>query len=241
VRRDDTKEGSLSQSTRHSGEVLALSLGSATGRSGRVERGSRRLTIGHMSWRGRRRAAAVAGFAGAFVWVVGLLLSAEAGAVLPSDASFFWEGALGGALGLLLVPVAAASAEGRALRVGGLAISLATSATGVALMLGASGNLGETAPGWIVPASEACLVTLLAWMALTSYRGRDSRSLGKAVFSAGLLIGGTLLIGLVVLVFPYTHTNSTVPIDGLIALLFIACVPVWLVTVGIRLWSGATA
>jgi hypothetical protein len=197
--------------------------------------------MGHMSWRGRRRAAAVAGFAGAFVWVIGLLLSAEAGVVLASDSSYFWEGALGGALGLLLVPVAVASAKGRALRVGGVAISLATSATGVALMLGAVGTLGEIPPGWIVPASEACLVTLLAWMALTSYRGRDSRSLGKAVFSAGLLIGGALLIGLAVLVFPYTHTNSTAAIDGLIALLVIACVPVWLVTVGIRLWTGVSA
>jgi hypothetical protein len=189
-----------------------------------------------MSCRGLDRAAAVAGFAGAFVWVAGFLLSAEAGAVLPSDASYFWLGAVGGALGLLLVPIAVASAEDRALRVAGLAISLATSASGAALMLGAAGNLGERAPAWIVPASAASLVTLLAWMSVTSFRGRAPRSLGKGVFSAGLLIAAALVSGLAVWVFPYTHTNSTVAIDGLVALLFTACVPLWLVTVGIRLW-----
>ncbi len=182
----------------------------------------------------------MASFTGALVWVAGLLLSAEAGAVLPSDASYFWQGAVGGALGLLLVPIALVSAKDRALSVGGIAISLATSATGVALMLGAAGNLGDSAPGWILPASEVCLVVLLAWMSLTSCRGRDSRSLGKAVFSAGLLIAGALVVGGLVLAVPYTHTNGTVAIDGLIALLFIACVPLWFVTVGLRLWRDAS-
>jgi hypothetical protein len=105
-------------------------------------------------------------------------------------------------------------------------------------MLGAAGSFGERAPSWIIPALMASLVTLLAWMSVTSYRGRDPRLLGKAVFAAGLIIAAALIRGLAVLAFPYTqHTNGTVvAVDALIGLLFIACVPLWLAAVGARLW-----
>jgi hypothetical protein len=189
-----------------------------------------------MSWHGLRRVASVAGFAGAFVWVVGLFFSAEAGAVLPSDASNFWLGAVGAALGVLLVPIALVLAEDRALTVAGIASCLATSASGAALMLGAAGSLGETAPSWNIPALTASLVTLLAWMSVTSYRGRDPRLLGKAVFAAGLIIAAALIGGLAVVAFPYTHTNGTVAVDALVGLLFVACVPLWLSAVSVRLW-----
>ena len=170
------------------------------------------------------------------MWVIGLFFVAEAGAVLPSDASSFWWGAVGAALGALLVPIALVSSEDRALRIAGVASCIATSASVAALMLGAAGSLGETAPGWIIPASTESLVTLLAWMSVTSYRGRGPRLLGKVVFAAGLIIAAEVIGGLAVLAFPYTHTDGTFVVDALIGLLFITGVPLWLSAVSVRLW-----
>lgn len=183
------------------------------------------------------RGAAMAGFAGAFLWVVGLFLSAEAGLVLPSDAEYFWVGIVGGGLGLLLIPIAVVAAEDRSVRALGVALSVATAASGIALALGATGGLGKTAPGWIVPASGASSLAVLAWMSVVSYRGRHTDHLGRTVFSAGVLTAAALPIGIVVWVSPYTHTNGTEAIDAVMGLVVFASVPFWLVCVSVRLWT----
>jgi hypothetical protein len=112
---------------------------------------------------------------------------------------------------------------------------VALSSTGVALILGATGALGRHAPEWIVPASVGPYVALLLWIVVSSVLGW--RRLGPVVFATGMLNAAAFALALVVTLFPYTHTNDTVGMDSLVALLVLASVPAWLVAVAVRLWK----
>lgn len=179
-----------------------------------------------------------AGIGVAAAWVCGLLLSAAAGAILPSDASYFWLGTVGAVVGLLLTPIARAWVRDQTLQVTGVCIAIAMAATGTLLAAGSIGLLGQHAPEWLVPAAGAPLLALFAWIAIATYRGIHRVDLSPTVFAFGVLNALALPIGIVSWIDPYTHTNATVLVDRLMALIVLVAVPGWMIAMTIRLWHN---
>jgi hypothetical protein len=176
----------------------------------------------------------------AFVWVLGLVFAAGASAIVPTDASYFWQGAAGAAVGLLLIPIVRASARHRLLQFLGSAVAVALVLTGTILVLGASRLLGEHAPRWIVPTATAPFIALFAWIAITSYDSRGRAGLGAAVLAFGVLNALAVPIGILIWIDPYTHTNANAPIDFLIELVVLSAAPGWMVAVSLHFWRAAT-
>ena len=188
-----------------------------------------------------RRIVPLTAFFAAFVWMIGLFFSAEAAAFLATASGDFWQGVVGLALGLLIVPVVVSTARDRTLQLAGLLIAVGMAVTGTMLLLDALGFLGQDASLWIVPAAGAPFIGLFAWIAATSYRGRRPRDLGSAVFALGLLNLAAVPIAIVGWWSPYTHTNATLLIDGLFALVILVSIPGWLIAVSIHLWRAGSS
>lgn len=183
-----------------------------------------------------RHLAPFASIAAAVIWMVGLCVVALAG-VIPSDAPYFFAGILSLALGVFLIPVGLALPSRASVKGIGLVLCAAMALTGLLLVFGASGKLGATAPSWITPASEAPLVALVAWILLASFLTRSDSRLGAVVFGLVLLNVAVLIAVIETTVRPYTHTNDTELIDGVLVLLAWTAFPAWLVAVAVRMWS----
>lgn len=177
-----------------------------------------------------------AGIGVAAVWVCGLVMSAAAGAILPSDASYFWLGALGVLVGLLLIPIARAWVRDPVLRVTGVGIAIAMAATGTLLAAGSIGLLGQRAPAWLITAAGAPLLALFAWIAITTCCGLHRDDFSPTVLAFGVLNALALPIGIVSWIDPYTHTNDTLTVDSLMALVVLVAVPGWMIAMTVRVW-----
>ena len=183
-----------------------------------------------------RRTAPFASCAGSLVWVVGLWLVAVVGGILPSDAEYFWVGAVGLALGMLLIPVALVASSNLFVQGTGLIICVAMAVTGMLLILAATGSLGTRAPAWITTAPALPFVALFVWILVASFLARERAQLGPVVFGLAVLNSAVVLVLVGISLHPYTHTNETDLFDGLVALLTLLSLPSWLVAVAVRLW-----
>jgi hypothetical protein len=188
-----------------------------------------------------RRIAPLAALVATFVWMLGVFFSAEAAAFFATAAGYFWQGVVVGALGLVIIPVVVSTARDRSLQLVGLLIAAGMAVTGTLLLLDALGFLGQNPPLWIVNASDAPFVALYAWIAATSCRGRRSHDLGSTVFALGLLNAVAVPAFIVVALSPYTHTDATLLVDALLALVVLASLPAWFIAVSIHLWRAGNS
>ena len=198
-------------------------------------------STGHPAPAIARRAAPFANCAGALVWVVGLfLVEFTGGGILPSDVEYFWIGAVGSALGILLIPVALVASPKLLVQGTGLIICVAMVITGVLLILGATGILGVPAPAWIRTWSAPPFVALFVWILFASLLERRRSQLGPVVAWLAVVNGAVLLVLVGISLHPYTHTNETELVDGLLTLFLFFSLPAWLMAVAIRLWRPAS-
>lgn len=126
----------------------------------------------------------------------------------------------------------------------GIVASLALVFSGLALVAGAIGYLGDKAPNWIADAPGIGLVGFFVWVVLASYVARDSKSLGRSIYWLGIVAGGSVLIPALfytmvfVLNLSFVSTNATIPFELLSGLLVWLCLPIWLIVLAIRLPAG---
>ena len=125
---------------------------------------------------------------------------AMAGVPFSNDAEYALAGIVGGVVGVTLAPVVAAYPQAilpslrYAIRVAGFAACLALLATGVLLVLGASGSLGERAPGWITSAFGLALVSLFVWILTANVFMTRNARLDGAVRWLVILAGASFLL-----------------------------------------------
>jgi hypothetical protein len=185
-----------------------------------------------------RRIAPPAAFVAALVWTVGLFSAAQA-SVVPSNNAPFWFGIVDGALGIFLVPIVLTLASGRAERLAGLLVAAGMAITGTMVVLAAGGSFGSDAPPWVATAALVALLTLFAYIGVTSCRRRERRERGRVVFALGLLNFAAIPACIFASWSPYTHTNATLGLDGFIALFVVVPLPAWLIAVSLRLYGSA--
>lgn len=183
---------------------------------------------------------------GAIVWLLGLPLIAVSAVPFTSDATFFVFGLLSVLLGLAGTPIALtypASSPTRLISIVrgiGVMACIALVATGVLLVGGSTGLLGNRAPSWISGAQVVGLIGFFVWVLLASYSARRSTTFGRWVFWLGILAAASVLVPIVitVLVFfldpGFMDTNATIPLSLLSAVLTWWCLPIWLIALAAR-------
>lgn len=192
--------------------------------------------------------ARVSGVLGALVWFVGAPLVALAGTI-PSDAEYFWMGAVGAILGLALAPVIMAisgtSPTGtRAIvRASGFAVCAALAVSGSLMILAADGRLGNRAPSWVPGSADIVLVALFAWIGLASFALRGPSAIDRAVFWLGILTAASFLIPILASILLTSITGTFVfSLPFFIAdLVMWVALPVWLTAIVVRLWPESAA
>jgi hypothetical protein len=192
------------------------------------------------------------GILAAIVWVLGTPLVAMAG-VIPSDAEYFYIGLVCTLLGLALMPVITAlryRSSGRftmAIRLCGLTICLALTASGALLMLAAAGKLGERAPEWIPGPSFIAAAVLFIWIGLASYALRGRSTVERAIFGLGVLTTASFLLPVAAsfivtyVIRGFVYTNATALPSLLLGILLWLSLPAWLTVIVLRLWPQASA
>ena len=193
---------------------------------------------------GRHEMVTVARFSsllGAAVWFFGLPIIVMSEAIFVTDATYFWVGILAAVLGVAMTPIVFTYPRGarlqlaRALSGLGVLASVALVLSGALLVGGSLGVLGERAPGWIPNTSAIALTGLFVWIVLATYSTRRSAMLGGAVFWFGMLAGASWLATALDSVVISVHTNATIPIDMISALLAWLCLPAWLIALAVRM------
>jgi hypothetical protein len=185
--------------------------------------------------------ARLASLVGAAVWFLGLPIVAMSGVLFVSDATYLWIGIVVTVLGVVIAPVVFAYPSGSPLKSARVVIGLGVLTcaglvvSGALLVGGSVGLLGDKAPSWIPNASPIALTGLFVWILLASYSSRRSAILGRAPFWLGMLASGSWLLAALDSVVISVHTNATIPIDMISALLAWLCLPAWLVALAMRM------
>jgi len=178
---------------------------------------------------------------GAAVWFVGLPIIVMSDAIFVSDATYFWVGIVIAVLGVAMAPIVFAYPGGSPLQLAravtglGVLASLGLVLSGALLIGGSVGLLGDRAPGWIPNASAIGLTGLFVWIVLATYFTRRSAMLGRAAYWFGMLAGASWLATVLDSVLISVHTNATIPIDMISALLAWLCLPAWLIALAVRM------
>ena len=178
---------------------------------------------------------------GAAVWFLGLPIAVMSAVPFASDATYFWIGIVVTVLGVVMAPIAFAYPAGSPLRLArivvglGLLVCVGLVLSGAPLVAGSVGLLGAKAPGWISNASALALTGFFVWVLLASYSTRRSPMLGRGTFWFGMLAGMSWLLAGLDSVVISVHTNATIPIDMISALLAWLCLPAWLIALATRM------
>jgi hypothetical protein len=183
---------------------------------------------------------------GATVWVLGLPLVVASSVPFASDGTFFLFGLVSVLLGLAVMPIALTYPPRSpgwlisVVRGVGVMACVALVATGVLLVGGSTGLLGNRAPSWISGAPLVGLIGFFVWVLLASYSAHRSTTFGRWVFWLGILAAASVLVPIVisVLVFfldpGFMDTNATIPLSLLSAVLTWWCLPIWLIALAAR-------
>ncbi len=203
--------------------------------------GNSSMSIGCV-WLARASCAISAG-----VWLLGMpLLFASP---FTSDFEYLLIGVLSALLGLMLPPViwVFGSLSAKWLRtfvlILGASVCIGLIVTGLLLVLGASGRLGERAPAWLGSTAGLSLVALFPWVLLASLATRSSAILGPAVFRLGVFASAcglgfaAFFSGLFIPGFVFT--DATLLFEVLPAILCWLCPPAWFVLLAIRIRPAA--
>jgi hypothetical protein len=175
------------------------------------------------------------------VWFLGLPIVVMSEAVFVSDATYFWIGIVVSVLGVALAPVAFAYPAGSPLQLARMVSGLGMLAcvclvlSGALLVGGSVGLFGDKAPGWIPNIPGLALTGFFVWVLLASYSTRRSPMLGRAAFWFGMATGTSWLLAGLDSVVISVHTNATIPIDMISALLAWLCLPAWLIALAVRM------
>jgi hypothetical protein len=182
------------------------------------------------------------GIGGAIVWLIGLPVIGFSG-VISSDGEYFSMGIVAAMVGLITAPLGVAESSPRArplshmTRVVGATACVGLVVTGVLLVAGASGSLGERAPTWVIPAAEVALAVFFLWVLLATYSAHRSKTAGRTAWWLAVLAVVSFLI---TLVFPLlgpgvTSTNAAIPFELVLLLLLWLCPPAWLIVIAVAM------
>jgi len=195
--------------------------------------------------------ARITGVIAAIVWFVGAPLFALAGVPFPSDGQYVVAGVIALLMGLALVPVALTIAEAIAarmklfVRVSGLVVCIALSASGVALLLAFQRWLREGVARTVADSIVVVFVAVFVWITVASIGLRGPTPVGRSIFWLGLLTGTSCLVPVLAsIVFFYfardfVFTNATILPVFLADLLVWVSLPAWLTAVVVGLSQKA--
>jgi len=195
--------------------------------------------------------ARITGALAAIIWFVGAPLPVLTGVPFPSDAQYLVMGAIAAVLGLALVPVTL-TIGGPGLRrtkafvrLSGLAVCIALTASGVALVLAATGRLGEGVSSIIPGAAFAVVAGLFIWIGVASFALRGPSTIERSMSWLGLLTGASFVAPVLasILMFYFAQgfvfTNATVLPVLLVELVLWVSFPAWLTVVVVGLSEKA--
>jgi hypothetical protein len=195
------------------------------------------------------RLAPFAGGVAAVVWAVGFFFSGFASPLGTLDSFFYFSGITTALVGLLLIPLVLAlwrpmSQPRVLLNLGGIGIVIALISTGLLLIAGATGKLGDRAPNIIPVVWSAALGLFFIWILVTSFTWRGE--LGAAPLWLGIVLAIAAILIAIGIPIPEIASNRLVNLSfiGYLVLFILLpagtvwlAIPGWLITTGMRLWS----